>query len=542
MKRLRLAMVPWIAAALLATCAPAPVASAADPLPAKFTEQSISWHTCTKDELLGTTPPSGMLCGTYITPLDWDDRANGKYITVAVSKLKPTSGTASKSVLVNPGGPGSPGRAFPARFTYRSKLRAAYDIIGFDPRGTGQSTNITCGGAARALDPLDPRDRTAHNLDLILSTTENAVQSCHQRSGELGPLVSTYQTVRDLDLLRYLLKRSKISWIGYSAGTWMGAQYATRYPSRVNKFVLDSNTEFTNDWQASFNWQPLGFERRWRADFLPWMAQYDDLYHYGRTAAAALQTYEDVRARLQQSPVTRNGKTIGPNQYDTQITNAMYNKSSFPGLGEYLSAVRDLTDQQASAAQRSAARSTLHELHVDDVSAGPRPLVVRYGDATNATFWSVPCNETVWSGDRQSVVSESQRVGEQYPLTGWSRVIEPCVFWANEPVALPTPTGAGLPSVLMVQSTHDAATPLEGATRAHERFAGSRMLTVTNEGDHGLYAGGNACVDRIVESFLVDAVVPIQDTSCKGMPLPNPATARAEAPRYVAITDMGDTP
>ena len=80
--------------------------------------------------------------------------------------------------------------------------------------------------------------------------------------------------------------------------------------------------------------------------------------------------------------------------------------------------------------------------------------------------------------------------------------------------------------MLMVQSTNDPATPLEGAQRAHQAFAGSRMLTVTGEGDHGIYAStGNTCVDDIVESYIVDGVVPAADLSCPGVPLPNPAAA-----------------
>ncbi|MFE9745453.1 alpha/beta hydrolase [Saccharothrix saharensis] len=97
---------------------------------------------------------------------------------------------------------------------------------------------------------------------------------------------------------------------------------------------------------------------------------------------------------------------------------------------------------------------------------------------------------------------------------------------------LKKPTGKGVPPVLMVQSERDPATPLEGAQRAHRNFAGSRMLTVTDEGDHGIYGFGNPCVDEVAEAFIVDGVVPPHDVTCPGTPLPDPTapTSTSTAP------------
>lgn len=532
------ALVPAITGALLAGATPV-IAVPDTAIPERYTEQSIDWHTCADDELPSPPPPGAeqLRCGVFTVPMDWNNPDEGSDLTIAVSKLSGT-GAVEGSLVTNPGGPGGPGRAFPLRLRKQSKVREAYDVIGFDPRGTGMSDNITCGDTISALDPLDPRDRGADNIDLILDTTETAADACQRKSGELGPLVNTFQTVRDIDLLRALLGRDKISWVGYSAGTWMGAHYATAFPSRVDKFVLDSNVEFTTNWQDSFDWQPLGFERRWRADFLPWIARYDSVYHYGRSSLRARLTYERVRAKLQEEPVNLDGATIGPNEFDIQIVGSMYNKKAFVGLAEYLVAVRELAEERVRGAERQQALATLRALRIEAIGTGPRPLVVPlgYDDAYSASFWSIPCNETAWTGDRRSVVADSESLGRRYPLLGWGWFIQPCVFWDNQPIQLPMPTGAGVPPVLMVQSTHDAATPFEGALRAHRNFAGSRMLTVVKEGDHGIYAGGNTCVDEIVEDYLVDNVVPIQDTTCEGTPLPTPSSSRAYPPEGTSVS------
>ncbi|GAA5124298.1 alpha/beta hydrolase [Haloechinothrix salitolerans] len=548
-------VLPAAVVGLLAGAVPAVSAPSAPTEPrAAYTQQRIDWGPC---EGLPESAPAvakKLRCGEFSAPMDWDDPADGDDVTIAVSKL-PATGTARGAILTNPGGPGGPGRLFPVRFREQQRMRANYDIIGFDPRGTGESSNITCGGATSNVDPLDPRDRSQENLDLILDTTEAAADACQRKSGELGRFINTYQTVRDIDLLRTLLDRKKISWIGYSAGTWLGAQYATAFPGRVEKMVFDSNIDFTANWQKAFDWQPLGFERRWRADFLPWLARHHDIYGYGRTAQAARVRYEKVRNALEADPVKLDGKTIGPNEFDIQISGAMYNKLAFPGLGEYLRAVRDLAMDRAHGQRRVAALDTLRRLRLRDDNGGPLPLAVgidgstgapraqvsgfggesanppggEYDDAFDASFWTIPCNETEWRGDRRSVVAQSDYLGKRYPLLGWGWLVQPCVFWDNDPIDLPTPTGEGVPPVLMVQSTHDPATPLEGARRAHANFAGSRMITVTNEGDHGIYAGGNGCVDNLVNAYLVDNQVP-PDTLCPGTPLPEPETTPARQP------------
>ena len=148
---------------------------------------------------LPTPPPAGaedMECATYVTPRNWYRPTDKIDLTIAVSRLKATAGPATASVITNPGGPGAPGRNFPARLRNQPRLRAHQEIVGFDPRGTGKSTNITCGGAIGTGSDLDPRDRSRENLQLILDATKYAADSCQAKSGELGPLINTDQTVR----------------------------------------------------------------------------------------------------------------------------------------------------------------------------------------------------------------------------------------------------------------------------------------------------------------------------------------------------------
>jgi hypothetical protein len=153
-------------------------------------------------------------------------------------------------------------------------------------------------------------------------------------------------------------------------------------------------------------------------------------------------------------------------------------------------------------------------------SGGTLPLAP---DAFEATFNAITCNDTPWQGDRAALVAESQRQGEAYPLVGSYALSTSCIFWDRPPVQLKTPTGVGVPPVLMVQTERDPATPIEGARRAAHAFAGARLLTVVGDGDHATYAiRGNDCVDGAVEAYLVDGVVPAEGATCPGLPIPPP--------------------
>ncbi|GAB3889474.1 hypothetical protein GCM10029964_059190 [Kibdelosporangium lantanae] len=202
-------------------------------VPGRYTGQALAWHLCTPDEL-ATQPTHGLQgleCATFRTPRDWDRPYGRDDLTIAVSRLRST-GTTTASVFTNPGGPGADGRFFPAEdnFTRQTRLREHQEIIGIDVRGTGKSTNATCDGATDLLKELDARDRDPRNLNHILDTTERVAALCQRALGDLGPVITTYQTVRDLDLLRILLGRNRINWVGYSGGSWLGAHYAQRFP------------------------------------------------------------------------------------------------------------------------------------------------------------------------------------------------------------------------------------------------------------------------------------------------------------------------
>ena len=472
-----------------------------------FAAQEIKWQKCTDEPGF-----ERLECGSFTAPMDWDDPRNGKTVTIAVSRTVPLSGKAKTAVFTNPGGPGGAGRTLPLVYLNRPKLSENAEVYGIDVRGTGASSNVTCGGFD-TLGSTDPRDRSRANLDLIHSGMELQAKFCQTKSGEFGRYVTTEQTVKDLDLLRQVIGRKKVDWLGYSGGSWMGAYYATYFPKTLGKIVLDSNTEFTAPWQTVFGDFGMGFERRFRVDFLPWVAKYDDVYHLGKTAEEVRQAYERTRAKLARQPVTLPDGTYHAVTLDMVLIQGQYSKYAFDGAARKLAELAGAVPVQVTA------------------QAG-------YPDAQNATLHTILCNDTKFRGGREYLERDGTRDGAKWPLSGYYQIMGPCAFWDRPDVNLKRPDGIGVAPSLMVQSVRDAPTPVEGARKAHAGFAGSRMLTVRDEGDHGIYGFDNACVNDVVERYLVDGVTPPGDLSCPGVPLPEPGARQAgplEQARRLAV-------
>jgi pimeloyl-ACP methyl ester carboxylesterase len=499
----------------------APAATAAVPVPARFEDQQIVWLTCLDPALYPGLPRDfyRLQCGSFVAPADWSHPDDGASVTIAVSRLPAGERPARGVTFTNPGGPGEPGLELPLVFSQarRTALLRTQDVYGVDVRGTGASTNVTCGGPMlQSL--LDPRDRRPANLGLIMDAADLAARFCAGAPGLPIARVTTANAVRDLDLLRRLVRAPEVNWIGYSAGTWLGAQYADAFPGTAGRFVFDSTTDVTGTWQDAFELQPLGFERRLRRDFMRWVARHDPEFGLGTTPGAVLAGYESIRARLTPQAPVDSAVLL-----DLLMAGAMYSSDSFVDAALLLADHDAFLDAQHSGDLRGAARArarvVAHPLLARSRQVGRQPLAT---DAVDAAFLAYTCNDTPWQESRQQLVDRSGDLGARYPLLGAGTLNEPCAFWRVSTPHLAPPDGTRVPPVLVVQSGHDPATPLEGARRTVGALSGSRLLMVTGEGDHGLYAGGNACVDAAVERWIVDGRLPAPGTTCRGKGLPDP--------------------
>ncbi|MGW0517734.1 alpha/beta hydrolase [Crossiella sp. NPDC003009] len=501
----RKATVLVVAAALLA--APA-AAFATGSTPSRYLTQRLNWKPCFDQ----ANPPPGLPpggtaleCAGYAAPMNWRRPREGKDITVAITRLRAT-GVRQGVLFTNPGGPGEAGRSFPLNFLAAGQqaVLAGQDVYGIDVRGTGGSSQVSCQPTAPSPLP-DWRDRSPANLAKFLAVNDAIARDC--QNSELGKYVNTEQTAHDLDLLRHLLGEHKINYYGVSGGAWLGPFYATYFPHRVGRFVLDSVPDVTATWQQLLNDQARAMERRFRTDFLPWLARHHDRYGWGRTAAETGATYETVRARLAAKPVAVQGRLLGGADLDMVIVGTQGQKDYFPSAAANLALLKRLSEGGPAAE-----------------SAPGQDILTPDPNSQTGTALSIVCNDTPYRGGRAGTIAESERLGRRYPLMGWQKIVQQCMSWQRPDLRLPGVTGRGLPPMLLVDSVRDPQTPIEGAQRAQRVLPkGSPMLVVTDEGDHWMYLRGNACVDTRVSAYLTTGALPANGSTCAGEPMPDPA-------------------
>ena len=518
----------WVVALLAIPCglaggfgagpaAAAPRDPAAVRVPARYLQQQVRWHPCDFDFLVRSIVPSApqTLCADVVVPMDWRHPDDHPDLTLAIA-LSLATGRSRGLLTLNPGGPGVEALDATAFFaTERPRMFAEFDLLGFDPRGFGQSTAAFCGTTSDALAALPTvpdqrvRSRATHRAEVAAARLE--ARGC---AGELHRFLGTQQTVDDLEFLRaYLQARrpagdtryERLNYIGFSYGTWLGAWYADTYPQRTGRFLLDSNMSWTTTMEQNQSRVPASFQRRRDQMFFPWVARQARTYRLGSSAAAVRRSYERIRAGVLRS--YRDGRSpVSAADLDRELMLNLYSNVDFPRAAE---AMRDYAELAEPAGSRGATR--------------PRPATGRAG--VDDVIWdasqAVRCNDSAWSRDVAALQRRTDAAAARYPFVGYGDALTMCSYWPYPPIGR-TLDLAGAPTLLLVQSEGDPATSYEGAWAAHRARPGkTRLVSVADEGQHGLYLSGvSPCVEGIGDAFLFRGRLPAADTVCRTTPLP----------------------
>ncbi len=503
-------------------------------VPQRYLDQQITWFDC-------GIPEDPLSCGYVKVPRDWKHPNAGVDWSIAITKAPPKDKPNGRVVFGNPGGPGASGLAMGPILQTAPGL-SRHTAVGFDVRGTGASTSVSCMGAPEYT--MDPRDQSRSNLDLTAAVSRMIVRTCQTQSKDNLKYVNTEQTVRDMDLIRHVLGYEQIDYVGYSGGTWLGAYYQKYFPKRAGRFVLDSNTDFTSPWKVTFEAQAESFERRFREDFTSYIARYSWYYKLGSTPEAVRASYEKLRAELaRQDFVLDFGDfeiRINAAGLDGVTASSMYSKTYFQDLGDLYTTIQFIIDQEVVDGTRPVnLDQVLKRAKVSDPAARKAairraltlPQERRVGEFSSAaTFLGIICQDTAWPKGQAYVDALSKEYGPKWPLVGWSVNQQPCAYWPRPALSMPVPDGVGTTNTLLVQSANDPATNSKLAKAVHRRYHGTKLLWVSNEGDHGVYASRvNACVDRQVSWYLSSGyLLPGRDGTCAGERVPGPTVLTDE--------------
>jgi pimeloyl-ACP methyl ester carboxylesterase len=485
-----------------------PGSPAAAPAASTAPGQALGWHSCPQQ---GTQ----MRCATLQVPLDYA-RPHGRKITLALSMVPATAPASQQQgdLLVNPGGPGGSGLGLAAGVAagLDPAVAADYNIIGFDPRGVGASVPaLHCEPSffAGVRPDYIPADKAAEQV--LIGRAKTYAADCEKAYGWLLPYMTSQDVARDMDSIRAALGVAKISYFAYSYGTYLGQVYATLFPHRLRRMALDSTVDPGGVWYSANIAQDYAFEGRMLA-FFSWVAAHDSTYRLGSTRAQVSQAWYRARSALKAHPVNGpKGPMIGPDEYDDTFLQGGYSNALWPGLAAALAA------------------------YLHGGSTGQ--LVSQYNQEGTqdenefAVYNAVECSDVNWPRRWATWDADTARVYRTAPFEAWDNAWfnAACAFWPVKGPATPLRIGAaGLPGILMIQGTLDAATPYAGAVAARRRLPTARMVVVQGGGNHGqsLTQPPNTCVDGYLNRYLATGALPsgtgLVSATCPALPPPSP--------------------
>lgn len=473
--------------------------------------QGIDWANCPADWGI----PQPIQCGSVTVPLDYS-RPHGKQIKLTVDRIANTGTREERqgALLYNPGGPGGSGLRFPTRVTSKNPLwvntAKAYDFVGFDPRGVGRSTPISCVDPqefvkAPKADPVpdSEADKTAQR-----KLAAEYADGCAERSGWMLPHMTTPNTARDLDVIRAALGERKLNFLGVSYGSYLGAVYATLFPGQVRRMVVDSvvNPSRKKIWYQANLDQDVAFQLRWD-DWKEWIAAHHATFGIGDTAQKVEAQWQKLRATAKKAPL---GGVVGPAELTGFFQGAPYYDSSWAPVARIWSKYVAGDPQPLIDAAAPDLSDTAGNIRSEN---------------SNAVYTAVECADAKWPTSWRTWDRDNTRLHRDYPFMTWANAWMnlPCATWSSKQhTPVNVKSGRGLPPVLIVQAERDAATPFEGAVELHKRLKGSRLIVEKDAGSHGVTGLVNPCVNQRVDAYLLNGTVDSANVTCDPHSAPRP--------------------
>jgi pimeloyl-ACP methyl ester carboxylesterase len=474
-------------------------------LKSTYYEQSIDWQTC----------DTHLQCGDVEVPLDWQN-VDGRSVHIALIRHRAT-GSRLGAIVVDPGGPGESGIELVdagVENAVDATVAAHYDVIGLDPRGVGYSTAIKC---------LSDKQQDAY----LYAPTVGAVGSrawiadqkkrartfadaCRKNTGDLIAHVDTVNAAHDMDVVRAALGEKKLNYLGYSYGTYLGTVYAGLYPKNVGRMVFDGPD---NPWESTGSGgiddsQAVGFDDELRVFLKDCVAGSKEAIGHGSCAfsgpvASAVKRVEALLASADKHPLAfKGGRVLDGTTLATGISQALYDTSEWPDLNKALTQVVSGNATEAFA---------LADEYNDRDSDGT------YYDNSAAAFDAISCLEGGHSVDLGYDARELKKLKKDAPILGpygaYGDIL--CSGWKSGPSVFPDPIHAsGSGPILMVATTGDPATPYGDAKQLAKQLVTSHLVTYHGDG-HTAYDLGHACVDKVVDAYLIGGVVPKTDPQCR---------------------------
>ncbi|WP_128984380.1 alpha/beta hydrolase [Streptomyces roseicoloratus] len=481
-----------------AAAPPSSTPGAAGPAPlAAYYGQKVSWRDCGVPDFQ---------CATVRVPLDYA-KPDGERVELAVTRSKATGpGKRLGSLLVNPGGPGGSAVGYVQGYAgigYPAPVRARYDIVGVDPRGVARSAPVECltGPQMDAYTQVDVTPDSAAEQNALAGSYKGYAAACAKRSGAVLPHVSTVEAARDMDIVRAVLGDEKLTYVGASYGTFLGATYAELFPARVGRLVLDGAMDPSLTAEQLNREQAAGFETSINAFAADCVKQRD--CPLGTTSVpAALDALKAFFRETDARPVpTGESRQLGESLATTGVIAAMYDESAWPQLREALTRAMG-----GEGSALLALADTYYEREPDGTYANlmSANAAVNCLDLPPAFSGPASAEKAVPSFEKASPVFGRN--------LAWAALN--CAYWPAPATGRPHRiTAEGAAPIVVVGTTRDPATPYKWARALAGQLSSGTLLTYEGDG-HTAYGRGSDCIDSAINAYLLEGTLPTDGKRC----------------------------
>ncbi|MFD8301428.1 alpha/beta hydrolase [Streptomyces sp. NPDC059690] len=469
---------------------------------APYYGQKLNWRDC---------GVPGFQCATMRAPLDYA-HPGGKDVKLAVARKRATGkGKPLGSLLVNPGGPGGSAIGYLQQYAgigYPAEVRARYDMVAVDPRGVARSEPVECldGRQMDAFTQTDTTPDDQRETGQLVDAYKKFAEGCGAHSAGLLRHVSTVEAARDMDILRAALGDRKLTYVGASYGTFLGATYAGLFPERVGRLVLDGAMDPTLPARRLNLDQTAGFETAFQSFAKDCVRQPDcALGRKGTTPAQVGHNLSAFFKKLDAHPLATgdaDGRKLGEALGTTGVIAAMYDEGSWAQLREALTSAMKEGD--------GAGLLVLSDSYYERDGQG---------HYSNLMF----ANAAVNCLDLPAAFSSPEQVEKALPSfekaspvfgqgLAWASLN--CAYWPVKATGEPHRIKAkGAAPIVVVGTTRDPATPYRWARSLAAQLTSGRLLTYQGDG-HTAYGRGSDCIDSAINTYLLHGTPPTRGKSC----------------------------
>ena len=505
--------------------------------PASAAQSAIAWEPCPLPEL-----PTRE-CAALVVPLDYDE-PDGATIDVAVARAPATDPDGRiGSLVLNPGGPGNSG----VRLLYLQyaalpqALRERFDIVGFDPRGVGESAAVRCFDSVAAQVaflnfgemprvPVGAEEEAAWER-----AARELARRCGERNAETLAHLSTANVARDMDRLREAVGDEALNYFGTSYGTYLGATYANLFPDTIRAMALDGVVDppsYAGAGRDSTSFLRIlsnqGSTDALQAFFAECAAAGPAACAFAApTEAATGARFDELMDRLRAEPMAVRGPagtlTVTYSVVVDVVWNTLYASPTWAGLARGLERL-----EEGDAAGFLVATGAIGG-----------PPAAAYANTVEGQFAN-NCLDTANPADPALYPELARRAEERTPYFGtlWTYTSLPCAFWpATDADRYTGPWNAETSApILLISRLYDPATPHSSAVAAAETLANARLLTIDGWGHGYFVAGRSTCADDYAAAYFIDLTLPPVGAVCPEDVAPFSAPAPGDADAAPAAT------